>query len=282
VWFPDARLLRVGLSQHGLTLVRGARPDNAAPDLRLDCAGAPVHGQPWRPAVDQLAQWLAAHDAKGLRVSVVLSGRFVRWQLLPWREELSGVSERASFAALRFREVFGLGAGAWDIRPASLAPGHTAPAAAIDQDLVAALQTSCQQSGAQLQRVTPYFSSAFDHWRSSLQGSPVWFGTLESDSLTLGLLQGGAWLALQTQRLDGPWQAPLRALMAQMAMASGLSDTSGSSDSRGEEPAPLYLAGDMAPPAPADGLAFHWLAPTAGPAAPGTPALPGLRLAWGR
>lgn len=273
MWFPDAPLIRVGLSQQGITMVRSKRLGRGqAPEPeRLACVSVPGQGEPWRAAVDCLAQWLGGHNErhKGqrLKVCVVLSGRFVRWQLLPWRAEVSGQGERAAFAALRFREVFGKTADAWSIAPASLAPGRSAPAGAVDGALVAALQKVCADHGAQLQQLTPYFSAAFDSWRSRIKPAAAWFATLEADTLTLGLLIDGRWAALQSQRLGGDWREPLRALMAQITMASGLA-----------EPAPaLYLAGDLAqPPASAD-LAFTWLSPQ-GRAAQTTP---GARLAWG-
>ena len=273
MWFPDAPLLRVGLSQHGLTIARSARLGLGAvpPAERLDCSGAARAGEPWRAAVERLAEWLAAQKGQRFKVCVVLSGRFVRWQLLPWRAELSGRSERRAFAALRFREVFGKTAEAWNIRPASLAPGYTAPAGAVDDALVAALHAACQEHGSQLQQLTPYFSAAFDTWRSAIRGSTAWFATLESDTLTVGLLANGQWLALQSHKLAGDWREPLRALMVPMAMASGQDAAN----------APLYLAGDLAQAPAPQGLAFTWLSPKGRQGGTEVRAVPGLRLALG-
>jgi hypothetical protein len=200
-------------------------------------------------------------------LEVVLSGRFVRWQLLPWRAELSGRSETQAYAGVRFRETFGKLADAWDILPVALPPGCTAPACAVDKALLAALQASCAEHGARLQLVTPYFSSAFDAWRAHLKGNAVWFGTVEADSCTLGLLQAGKWSALQTQRVFGDWRDVLPVMVAQIGLANGLDVSQ----------APVFLAGTMAPPVAKPDFAFSWLR-TKQTAAAG---MPDLRLAQG-
>jgi hypothetical protein len=261
-------VIRVELSQHSLVVARRTRLGGFGAPERLPVESVPGSGsnvgaaEPWRAAVDRLAQWLTEQKGQSVRVHVLLSGRFVRWQLLPWRTELTSLRERAAFAALRLREVFGKNVEGWTIAPCSVAPGHTAPVAAIDRALLAALQQVCESAGAQLQQVGTTFSQAFDNGRRAIQGSPAWFGTLEADTLTLGLLVQGEWVALQTQRLatDGSaplqskdWHAPLLALKTQMAVASGVE--SGQTVAT----APVYLCGDMAQPDAPPGLSVQWL-----------------------
>ncbi len=277
MWSPSAGMLRVGLAQQGLAIARlprfglglgmGLSLARQAAVQYLPCAADPTpQTAPWRAAVDALAQWLAEQKKPRLQVQVLLAGRFARWQLLPWRAELGSAEELAAYAALCFRQTYGRVAQDWQVLPAALLPGSTAPAAAVDSALMAALEQACGSCGAQLQTVTPYFSAAFDAWRARLKGPALWFGTLEADMLSLGLLQGGQWQALQTQRVAGDWQAPLAALMAHMASACTVPDG-----------APLYLAGDLEAPFVMSGPPFTWLAPQ--PLA--TPTKPGLRLAMG-
>jgi hypothetical protein len=259
----------VGLSQQSLTVARMPRFGLGALGAveHLACSAAPDSTQPWRAGVERLAQWLAEQEGPRHAVQVVLCGRWVRWQLLPWRAELSGRAELAAYAALRFRETYGKAAQDWSILPAALSPGHTAPAAAIDSALLEALRATCVAHGAQLQSLTPYFSAAFDSWRSGIRGQTAWFGTLEADHLTLGLLQESQWTALQTQRLHGDWREPLAALQAQMALSCALP----------EGAQPLYLAGDMAAPVAQSAQPFTWFSPKQ----TGAHKPPGLRLALG-
>jgi hypothetical protein len=214
-----------------------------------------------------LRDWLSQQANKRLQLRVVLSGRFVRWQLLPWRSELSGRSETQAYAGVRFRETFGKLTEAWNILPVSMPPGKTAPACAVDQALIMALEAVCAEHGARLQLLTPYFSSAFDTWRGQLPDKAAWFGTVEADTCTLGLLQGGNWTALQTQRVFGDWREVVPAMMAQIGLASGLEVSN----------AHLYLAGTLAPQVARPDFSFSWLRPKNTAQA----GLPDLRLAQG-
>ena len=285
MWWHKARTLDVGLSSQFVYIADPAQPRQ----LRLPCPQLPGEegGAPWRAPVQVLADWLAAQQGLACALRIVLSGRFVRWQLLPWRDELSAPGERRSLADLRFREMFGSLAQAWQVALAQLPPGRMAPACAVDQELLQALQAAVSgvggdadadaSSGVRLARVAPYFSLAFDHWRSRIRGPGAWFVLLESDGVSFGLLQDGDWRCLHSQRLDGDWRAVLPALLVQAGMAAGL----------GPQPLPLYLAGDLAqPPLPlaldSAGtrlLAPDWCSPAAYPR--GLVAAPGLRLALG-
>ena len=272
MWFRDAPAFQVGLAQHSVCIARPPRWGMGPPTLlaQLPCAperGAAGAAEPWRAAVDTLRAWLNQQSNKRVQLHVVLSGRFVRWQLLPWRSELSGRSETQAYAGVRFRETFGKLADAWNILPVALPPGKTAPACAVDQALVTALQAVCEEHGARLQLLTPYFSSAFDTWRGQLPGNAAWFGTVEADTCTLGLLQAGNWTALQTQRVFGDWREVLPAMMAQIGLASGLDAGN----------TPLFLAGTLEPPVAKPDFAFSWLRPKHTAQA----GLPDLRLAQG-
>lgn len=281
MWSPSLPIVRIGLSQQGITVAHMSRfgLGPVARVERLPCDPAvtanATHNPtdaaarlPWRPALEQLGHWLDRQKGRRYQVQLVLSDRFVRWQILPWRVELSGVAERTAYAALRFRETYGRAAQDWSILPANLPPGQPAPAAAVDTALLEALRASCQSSGSRLQSIAPYYSSAFDHWRRIAKGPACWFGSVDTDTLTLGLLQGGRWTALQTQRLASDWRAPLPALMAQIALACAVPEAT----------IPLYLCGDLSPPTPQPDLPFTWLSPQQLP----DRTAPGLRLALGR
>lgn len=252
MWSPKSQTLRVGLSTQHLMLVKaeGMWSRTPASCARIECEPA-AQAEPWRPVVKALAGVLAAQSPTKITLHIVLSGRFVRWQLLPWRAGLTQSSELTAYASLRFREIFGKAAEDWQMLYAPQPPGTTMPACAIDVALMDALRSTCETAGARLAAVTPYFSSAFDQWRRSLGGKSAWFGLIESDCISLGLLQGGRWAGLHTQRLDGDWRRILPGMMAQMGIAAGLTESS----------PPLYLAGSEEAPQPVEDLPFMWLKP---------------------
>ncbi|MGB4345985.1 MAG: hypothetical protein WBJ21_06275, partial [Burkholderiaceae bacterium] len=221
----------------------------------------------WQPAVAALARWLASKKGKKLALRLVLSGRFVRWQLLASQPEISRPDELAAYAALRFQENFGHAAQGWQVMHSLQPPGKNMPACAVDAALLEALRTTCESAGARLVSVSPYFAGAFDRWRHVLGKKTAWFGLIESDCVSLGLLRDGNWLGLRTQRVNEDWRDALPGMMVQTGISAGLPDPA----------LPLYLVGDHEPPASATSLAFTWLQPKALT----RDTLPGLRMAMG-
>lgn len=254
MWSCKAPLWRIGLSERRLVRAAmiGTWPGREQTYDSLEWA-PPENAEPWRGSVSALAQLLAA-QGQGERapvVQVVLSGSFVRWQVLPWQSELSGLAELATYARLRFTETFGKIASNWDVLHAPQPPGKAVPACAVDTALVQALRTVCADAGARLDLVTPYFASAVDRWCPTLKGQVVWFAAIEPQCVSLGLLRNGDWLGLNTQRSDGNWPDLLPGMMARIGVVAGLVPAS----------APLYLAGTGPRPAASAALPFVWLMP---------------------
>lgn len=259
MWSPSSSAWRVGLSANRLALARSSPWWNGASQACDSVACAPQPGaEPWRAVLDALAQWLADGTARRPVLHVVLSGRFVRWQLLPWRAGIARPRELAAYASLHFREVFGPVAEQWQVLYAASAPGCPVPACAVDLAFMAALRGICATAGARLAAARPYFATASGHWHRRLDRRNAWFGLVEPDHVSLGLLQDRRWTSLRAQRLDGDWRAVLPRLMAQAGLAAGVA----------QEAVPVYLAGAMAQPAGGGELQFFWLQPPAGRIAP--------------
>ncbi len=268
MWSPSAQTWHVALSPQRLVLAKPAAfwPGKRADYHSMDCLPG-VQAQPWQPAVAALATWLDTQAGAKPTLRVVLSGRFVRWQLLPWRPEITQPDELAAYATWRFRETFGHGAEDWQVLHSPQPPGKAVLACAVDAALLAALRAACQSAGARLAAVSPYFACAFDRWRHVVGKKTAWFGLIESETVSLGLLRDGNWVGLRTQRVNAHWRDALPGLMAQISISAGVADAA----------LPLYLAGDGEPPAPAAGLTFTWLQPKA----QAQRALPGGRMALG-
>ncbi|MDO8314893.1 MAG: hypothetical protein Q7T00_06590 [Rugosibacter sp.] len=271
MWSPET--LHIGLSTQRLVFAETKKmwPGKVATCDSIFCAET-ADAEPWRPAVAALTRLLAAkrkaNPTQTPTLRIVLSGRFVRWQLLPWHPELTQPKERVAYAKLSFRETFGNVVEDWQIQLPPQPPNQTMPACAIDSALLAALHTTCKDAGAHLVAVMPYFSSAFDRWRNTLKGKAAWFGLVEADCLSLGLLHGGSWVGLRTHRLDEDWRDVLPGMMAQIGIPNSLEDTTPS----------VYLAGDGEPPASSTGaVPFTWLQP----AAQAKPGKVGCRMALG-
>jgi len=254
VWSLRSPTWHVGMSTQRVTLSQrdGGLSSKKTVCDSIDCMAdaAGSHSEVWRPAVTALSQWLTGKGIKNPKLNVMLSGRFVRWQLLPWQAGVSQPKELAAYASLRFHDTFGKAADDWQVMYSPQPPGLTVAACAVDAALIEALRSSCEVVGANLTTVSPYFAFEFDRRRDRFNKKAAWFGLIESDCLSLGLLQGGQWMGLRSQRMDADWRDALPGMMAQMGIAAGVSD----------ESVPLYLTGGCDAPKPVAGLAFTWLA----------------------
>lgn len=279
MWSPERPAFHVALLEDRLVIARAAPPwKRRLPEVQtlpLAPLGAVPTGtvQPpaWQPAVAALSAWLAQQRLPRARLHIVLSARFVRWQLLAWQPQLKRPEEWAAYAMLRFRHTYGASVDGWRLAYPEPQPGQATPVSATDATLIDALHAAATANGAQIAQVTPYFSSAFDRWRKRLGRHTAWFGVLEPGHVSLCLINKGVWHGLRSVRQTGEaadWQTVLSPLQAQMGVASGLSL---------EQQPPLFLAGCMgAPPSFAD-PSTTWLAP-----ANDSVGASGLhRMAWG-
>jgi len=275
VWSPERPVLHVALLDNRLVIARAAPFwTRRLPDVQTVAfePQADTLAPAWAPAVAALSTWLAQQQLVRARLHIVLSARFVRWQLLAWQPQLKRPDEWAAYASLRFRDTFGAAVEGWRLAHPDPMPGQAVPVSATDLALIDALQAMGAESGVQIAQVTPYFSAAFDRWRGRLGRASAWFGVVEPEHTTLCLLHRGAWHGLRSVRHTSTsaagWLAALPPLQAQMGVASGLSL---------EQELPLFLAGCTgAPPSRAD-RDVTWLAP-----AGDRDAAPALhRMAWG-
>ena len=106
MWSPSASRWHVGLSAGKVVRVRlaGAWRQRIGSFDELVCA--PGTGEaPWLAATVELTRLLQDDTVRPRSVCIVLSGRFVRWQLLAWHPELARQEEVAAHARLRFAET---------------------------------------------------------------------------------------------------------------------------------------------------------------------------------
>lgn len=268
MWSPSAPTWHVGLSPRRLELARRSAwwSGKLLASDGFHCNPAPG-AEPWRAACDVLTRQLADHGQDKPALRVVLSGGFVRWLVLPPRAELSRSSEVTAYAKHRFGEVYGKLAENWEVMVAVVPPGQSRLACAVDRALMAHLRRACEGSGARLVSVVPYFSSVFDYWQQAVPSEAAWFGVVEAQYITLGLLQRKNWIAVHSQPMDGPDAVQLSSLMLQVGLAAGLADTR----------LPLFMAaGSDAAPSAVD-VPVSWLRPDARR----MPQAGRYRLAWG-
>ena len=254
--FAERPVLQVALLENRLVIGRSRQRGRQPETHVVDVASADLHAPAWHPAVAALTAWLREHDLKRARLHVFLSSQLVRWQLLEWQPQLVRPLELEAYARLRFRATFGSAADSWRVVHTEPLPGRALPACAIDETLLSELDSLKSIGETSVASVVPYFSAAFDRWRSSVGQKMAWFGVAEPGSLTLGLLHRGVWHGLRSARLTDAsasgWRSVLPALQAQIQLASGL-DLS-------KEPPTVYLVGCGAESGRSSDPRLVWLA----------------------
>lgn len=213
-------------------LTRRPRDHQAIPVTAAD------EGEPWRPWVEALAAWLEIDDAKARHIHLVVSDRFVRYILLPWRAGIDSAREWQAYAGARFREIYGDAALGWTLRAPLFAPGEQAIAMAIDGNLSQALN-ALSTGGRRLVSLQPRFVAGYNHWRQHLHGKACGFAQVEKERLCLAFFAQGKWLALRNEGGNGAWPEQLAMQLHRLELTL---DTA-------HGPANIYVGGDMGPSA---------------------------------
>lgn len=215
MWWPET--LQVIFAPEGVRYC--ARP--LLPWRKGETGLLPVAGEggtaAWQPWAEALAHWLAQRPARRRILHVVLYDRFVRYAVLQWRPGIVNRNEWLAYARHRFREIHGEQAVNWAIRVAAVAPGETAIAAAIDDELLRALGKLVPTT--RLASLQPRFVLAFNHWRRRLKGERRWFVLAESGRVCAGLMRKGRWQALRNEGCTAGMAAGLEALLHRHAVA---------------------------------------------------------------
>ena len=207
--------------------------------------------------------------AKGrTRPRVVLSNRFVRYALVPWRAGLADAQEDLSYARHCFTKVYGKAASQWEMRLSRQPPEMPRVASAVDPELLEGLRSVCQRGGVSLRSIQPHLMVAFNGARGQLRQRSAWLALLEPGHLCLALLRDGHWSRVRNLRIEGSWREELPLILEREAFLA-------------DDPAvphEVYVgtldAGDLVLPE-VDPWQFHALTP--GPAADAA-AAPGAHL----
>ncbi|OON63784.1 hypothetical protein B0920_10660 [Massilia sp. KIM] len=215
--------LRIGLSAHGLALVRTSRLFGNAP-----LALAERHADLAAPGA--LADGLRALFADdlggdlpvgGWPVSVVLADELVRLWQVPPPPGASRPADLEAAARLRFQHLFGSDGGDWRIQ-ADWDAAHPFLAAAVPGPLLDQLIDTTRALRLHLVEVVPQFVAAMNEWRRERRPG-AWFGLVQGGVLSLAAYDGKRLAAVRTAVIpagaDRDW---LEAHVAREALRVGV------------------------------------------------------------
>lgn len=177
--------------------VRGARIESGVTRVQ------PADGAPaWRASLDMLAQLWPSMAERPAAMRVVLSNRFVRYAVVPWRDDLRSPDEREGFVRHCFREAYGPAAEAWAVRENPEPHGRASLACAVDRELLDGLRSLARGTRLRLGAIQPLFMTAFNEHRAAL-GPTGCFLVYEHGRLCGAAYADGEWRSAMSARVDG-------------------------------------------------------------------------------
>jgi hypothetical protein len=166
---------------------------------------------------------------KQRQLSVVLADSFVRYMLLPWNPALKNEEQWLALARHRLATVYGAQASEWEVKLTATAPQGARLACATERSLVAAIAERCVSARVDLVTVQPFLVAAFNQINESIRGlqrsGSCWLVVEEPGRLTLAYLQGGAWMAVRSRRVDAGWRVVLPEIIERESACLALSET---------------------------------------------------------
>jgi hypothetical protein len=182
-----------------------------------------------------------------LRIEVLLSDRFVRYQILEWRPGVVTRAEWRAYAMHGFTAVHGDTAKDWQFRIDLVPPGRPSLACAIDNTLVETLRDLSSKRASRLVGVRPQFVKLFNRRHfSAHHKEQIWFAVVEDCHLCLGVQADKTWRVLRNEAAPDGW---LSALPGMIRRIRGSLDMA--------QDGTLHLCGNIAPgtvPASIEGL----------------------------
>jgi hypothetical protein len=199
--------LRVALTPDRIVVAWGGRGITARVD-RCDSFPCRVEpGQsPWHGAVQTLRDVLDASGDAGGDVEVILSSHFVRYTVVPWRDDISDDAERDAMARYILANVYGDTAGTWAVRVSAGQYGAAALAAAVDEELLRELR-SPGPAGFRTVSVQPWLMSVVGQFRETL-GDRGCLVLGEPGRLTVAQFGEGGWQFACSRRLGADVDLP--------------------------------------------------------------------------
>lgn len=259
--------LCVALSPEQVVLLHLGRGGRRARRGRIvPCPAAAADEAIWAPALRALRDILPEYARSRAEVSLVLSNHFVRYQLLPWSDQLGSEAEEQAYGRYGFSQVYGPAAEGWAIRLSGRGGDEPWLASAVDRELVAGLERAVAEAGLRLRAIEPWLMAAYNRRRGQLVGDPAWFALAEPGRVCLGLLRQGGWRDLACFPIAETSLAGLPALIERQQLLADVTD------------APVYVlapAGEAKP----DGEGLEWLGQATISGLPANQAGP-FQMAW--
>ena len=209
LWRDQVRVLLCPDRLVVVRLARGLRRRVVAKQI-VPCAG---EGTDWRPALWALEAVLKQAPWQNAEATVILSGWFATYLLLPPSDAVLDDQERQALARHLCTRTYGEAAASLELRLSEGSMRGGTVASCVEKELLGTLRSVFAASSLKLASVQPALMGAFNAWRRKRSSEAQWLALVESGTLCLALLHQGDWKALRVKRLAGDWAQELQMLL---------------------------------------------------------------------
>lgn len=158
--------LTIALTPDSITINSGKK---VLRTLAIESASAEKSS--WLPVLSELEKSAAAL-AKN-KVKFVISNNYIRYAVLPWQEDVFSQQDWQSLAENNMRERYGNVVDSWKVTVAMQGYGKPLLVSAIDQSLLARIETIAKQFSWQIESIEPALMTVVNHYKNKIKKSSL-------------------------------------------------------------------------------------------------------------
>lgn len=167
----------------------------------------------WTEAVARLEEALLQPEWSKADLSVTLSNHFVRYEVVPWSDELNDETELTAFAYQCFTRVYGPLVQHCATQISVENAGSPYLASAVHRKLLEELADIAGRRAVRLLSVKPLLMEAFNRWKRQFTAAAQWVCLVEEGIVCAALVGRDGWRVVRSLRVRSDWPSELVVLL---------------------------------------------------------------------
>ena len=175
----------------------------------------------WAPALKQLDNMLLSMPLKpNTLLNITLGSEFVRYLSLPPMQIQMNTDEKIRYVNAAYEDIYGDIVENWDIKLNDSPDKQSILAAAIDQQLLVALNQLVTKHQLVINSLQPYLMRAFNALASQITKNTGYLAIVEMQRILLINLQAGKLQKIRIFVMNNHWQSELNHLILRESLLS--------------------------------------------------------------
>ncbi len=175
----------------------------------------------WREPLSHLETLVAGIASNKADVEIVLSNHFVRYAVIPWSNDVTGIAETLIMTRIHFEEVYGDLAADWELRLSKNGYGEARLASAVDRELLDGLSGLFDGTSLRLASVQPCLMTAFNLCLNKIVDEDCLFILEEPGKVCLAQMRNHQWSQIRVSPVEN-LEHELGALLNRETLLNGL------------------------------------------------------------